>query len=94
MDLIISKTIPVLQKYHIKKASLFGSYARGEETVDSDVDILIEPPAKMTLFGLAGVKLDLEKILGKQVDVITYNSIHSLLKKYILPGQKIFYEER
>lgn len=94
MNLIISKTVPILQKYHVKKASLFGSYARGEETVDSDVDILIDPADKMTLFDLAGIKLDLEKILEKPVDVITYNSIHPLLRKYILPDQKIFYEKR
>lgn len=81
-----------MQKYNIKKASLFGSYARGEETEDSDVDILIEPPEKMTLFDLAGMKLDLEKLLDKSVDVVTYNSVHPLLKRYILPDQKTFYE--
>jgi predicted nucleotidyltransferase len=48
----------------------------------------------MTLFDFAGMKLDLEKRLKRSVDVITYKSVHPLLKKYILTNQKIFYEKR
>ncbi|PIY69099.1 hypothetical protein COY90_02425 [Candidatus Roizmanbacteria bacterium CG_4_10_14_0_8_um_filter_39_9] len=94
MNIDFSGTVSVFQKYHIKKASLFGSYARGEATVDSDVDVLIDPPERMTLFDLAGMKLDLEKILCKSVDVVTYNGLSPLLKKYILADQKVLYEKR
>jgi predicted nucleotidyltransferase len=94
MNLDFSGTVPVFQKYHIRKASLFGSYARGEATMESDVDVLIDPPEKMTLFDLAGMKLDLEKTLCKSVDVVTYNGLHPLLKKYVLADQKLLYEEK
>lgn len=84
---IKQKAIPILKEAGVTRSSVFGSYARGDEKGNSDIDILIEPPEKMSLLGLAGLKLDLEEIFGKEVDIITYNSIHPLLKKYILKDQ-------
>ena len=56
------------KKYGIKKIALFGSYARGEEKVDSDIDIaVIMPPKYSNLFSL---KEELEKDLKKRVDII------------------------
>jgi len=80
------KIIPVLLKYGVKKAALFGSYARGDQDEKSDVDILIEPPDGM---GLAIVRLrrDLEKSLDKKVDLVSYNGISRYLRKYILANQ-------
>ena len=61
------KTQPVL------KAWIFGSFARGEETKDSDVDILILPDKTQhfSLFTLSGMYEDLKEILGCEVDLIT-----------------------
>lgn len=61
------KTQPVL------KAWLFGSFARGEETKDSDVDILILPDKSQhfSLFTLSGMYEDLKELLGCEVDLIT-----------------------
>lgn len=84
---IKDKILPILKKEGVKRSAIFGSYVRGEERGDSDIDILIEPPKKMSLFDLAGLKLDLEEVLGREVDIITYNSIHPLLREYILKDQ-------
>ena len=83
---VTNSIIPVLQKYGVKKASLFGSYARGTADEKSDVDILIEPPEGM---GMAVVRLkrDLESSLNKKVDVVSYNGISRYLKKHILAHQ-------
>lgn len=61
------KTQPVL------KAWLFGSYARGEETSDSDIDILFVPDKSQhfSLFTLGGMYEDLKDLLGCEVDLIT-----------------------
>jgi len=59
------KTQPVL------KAWLFGSYSRGEQREDSDVDILIVPDQGVGLFKLSGMHLDLQDILKLRVDLIT-----------------------
>lgn len=87
LEQIKKKVIPILKKAGVKRSSLFGSYVRGEEKKNSDLDILIDAPEKMSLFDLAGLKIDLEEKLGKKVDVITYNSIHPLLKEHILRDQ-------
>ena len=76
-------SVPILKKNKVVKASIFGSYARGENKKTSDVDILIQPPKGMGL-GFVGLKLELEEKLGKNVDLITYKYIHPLLKKSIL----------
>ena len=60
------KTQPVL------KAWLFGSYARGEETPESDVDILVvfDRNARVSLIGHATMMLDLEDLLNRKVDLV------------------------
>ena len=60
------KTQPVL------KAWIFGSYARGEETADSDVDILVvfDRNARVSLIGHATMMLDLEDLLNRKVDLV------------------------
>lgn len=57
--------------YGIKKASLFGSYANGTATEESDVDLLLEfETVSVSLLKLAGIKLKLEQNIRKNVDVI------------------------
>ena len=80
---IKSKIIPLLRKNKVKKAGIFGSYVRGEQKKDSDIDILIEPPRGMG-FGFIRFERELSKELGKKVDLLTYNGIYHLLRKRIL----------
>jgi len=80
---IIPKIREVLKKNNVKKAGVFGSYVRGEEKKDSDIDILIEPP-KGIGFGFVRIQFELEDKLKKNVDLLSYGAIHSLLKKRIL----------
>ncbi|OGZ84320.1 MAG: hypothetical protein A2599_02095 [Candidatus Staskawiczbacteria bacterium RIFOXYD1_FULL_39_28] len=87
---IKKKISPILKKNGVKKAAIFGSYARGEEKKRSDVDILIKYKYdNKSYFDLVGLQLELEKKLKKKVDLLTYDSIHPLLKKSILEDEKI-----
>jgi len=81
--------IKVLKKYGVKRAALFGSIARGEATKDSDIDLLIEFEERKSLLDLVGLKLELQELLGREVDIITYKSIHPLLKERILNEQVV-----
>jgi hypothetical protein len=81
--------VDILKKSGVKKASLFGSIVRGKATQKSDVDILIEFKGKKSLFDLVRLKMNLEDALGKKVDLLTYNSLHPLLKKKILDEQEV-----
>jgi hypothetical protein len=79
--------LPLLERYGVRRASLFGSVARGDDTPDSDIDILVELPDNASLLELAGLKIDLEEVLHRDVDVLTYDSLHPLLRDRILREQ-------
>ncbi|NLK00700.1 MAG: nucleotidyltransferase family protein [Clostridia bacterium] len=70
----------IASKYGVQNIRVFGSIARGEETVNSDLDILVKFEQGRSLFDLIDLKYDLEDLLEREVDVITENSIHWYLK--------------
>ena len=84
---VTRKVLPVLKEAGVTKSSLFGSYVRGENRADSDVDILVELPKGNSLLDLVRLEKKLEKALGKKVDLLTYNSVHPLLKDHIKKDQ-------
>jgi uncharacterized protein len=77
------KIVGVLKKNGIKKAGIFGSYARGEQGKKSDIDIVIQPTKDMG-FAFFGLALELEEKTGKRVDLVTYKSLHPMIKEQIL----------
>src|SRR5689334_12234311 len=87
LEKIKEQVLPVLKKADVTKAALFGSYVRGDNTKKSDIDILVDLPRGKTLLDLVGLEQDLQEILHKKVDVVTYNGIHPLLKDHILRYQ-------
>ena len=84
-----NKIVPLLRRHDVKRASVFGSFVRGEEKEDSDVDLLVEFEGEKSLLDLVGLKMELERALRRKVDVLTYNSLHPLLKDRILQEQKV-----
>jgi len=83
INLIKSKVIDILKKNNIKKAGIFGSYARGEQKNNSDIDLLIEPNKGMG-FEFFGMNDLLEKKLGKKVHLVTYKYISPHIRKNVL----------
>jgi hypothetical protein len=83
------KILPILRRYDVARAAIFGSIARGESTERSDIDLLVEFKGQKSLLDLAGLKIALEELLKTKVDVLTYNSLHPLLKDKILSEQKV-----
>lgn len=79
------KIIEVLKKNNVKRAGIFGSYARGEQKKNSDVDIIVEFDG--SLFDFVGLKLELEKRLKKKVDLVEYAAIKPRIKNYILSDE-------
>jgi len=75
---------PILRERGVLRAGVFGSYARGEESSGSDLDLLVELPPGSSLLDLVGLQLDLAEELGVEVDAHTYRSLHPLLRDRIL----------
>ena len=76
----------------ISKAYLFGSYARGEETSLSDVDLRLEVSDNFTLFDLTEIAYNLEEKLNKKVDIITSGNLDELLYEEIKKEEICIYE--
>ncbi len=79
--------LEVLRRHEIVRASVFGSVARGEATTGSDLDLLVEFPPGKSLFALVELKQELAETLGIEVDVVTYRSLHHLIKDRVLAEQ-------
>ena len=79
----------------VKKVYIFGSYARNEETPDSDVDILVDldPQARVGGFQFGGMLEDLKDILFKDVDLLTHDSISKYILPYVEKDKVLIYEK-
>ena len=75
---------PILEeRYFVKRIGIFGSYARGEQKKESDVDIIVEFTSPVG-FKFIELKLYLEEILDKKVDLVTPNALKPQIKESVL----------
>ncbi len=84
---IAQKVVPILKEAGVKRASVFGSTARGDSRKNSDIDLLVDFPANKSLFDFAGLQLDLEEALGKKVDLVEFETIKPRIRDQILSEQ-------
>ncbi len=84
----------VLAQYDVSEAYLFGSFARGEQTPDSDIDLRLVCGDAMTFGTLYELSHELEKELGRKVDIITNPPEHmrTALRKSIEQDKVLVYE--
>lgn len=75
----------LVEKFGVSEIALFGSYARGEESKESDVDILVDFKEGYKNFdNYMELKFYLEEILGKEVDLVIKSAIKPRIKTFIL----------
>ena len=95
----IQELIPQIQLFMgsqpIKRAWLYGSCSRGEETSQSDIDILVEYDsrvAKLSLMKISGIMLQLEKLLCRRIDMVGADDILPFAKKNADKDKILIYE--
>jgi predicted nucleotidyltransferase len=89
----INIIINTLKPFNPTKIGIFGSYSRGENTENSDVDILYQFENVIGLFSLMKLKEDLEKKLNKKVDLISEKYVHPKMKPHIINDLKVIYDQ-
>ena len=68
--------LAIAERHGAREVRVFGSFARGEATDTSDVDVLVSTTAHTSPWFPAGLKLDLEQLLGRRVDVVTEDGLY------------------
>jgi len=86
-NIIISTIMP----FHPLRIGIFGSVARGENTDNSDIDILYQLKDAVGLFNLVRIKDNLEEKLNKKVDLVSEKHLHPKLKPQIMGDLEIIY---
>lgn len=81
------RVTPALRRHGVVRAGVFGSAARGEARAASDLDVLVEFEAGRTLFDLVDLREELTRLLGREADVVTYQSLHPRLRERVLRDQ-------
>ena len=87
------KLVELCQRYRVRELSLFGSAVRGEMRAESDIDLLVEllPNAKVDLVEYAGLMLDLSKLLGRKVDLVSKRGLKPLIRASVLGEARLLY---
>ena len=76
----------------ISYLALFGSYARGEQKPDSDLDLLVNFKKPVDFFELYDIEQELARTLDKKIDLVTVNGLNRHIKPYIQRDLQVIYE--
>ena len=84
--------VPILKGYGVEKAAVFGSFARGDATENSDIDLLVKYKEGTSLFDVVRLQNRLEAELGRKVDLVSYDFIDKYIRERILKESISLYE--
>ncbi|MHB8126576.1 MAG: nucleotidyltransferase family protein [Desulfitobacteriaceae bacterium] len=90
------KTIvePIARKYSVERIYLFGSYARGNITENSDVDLRVDKGSLKGMFALCGLYTEIEEALQMKVDILTTGSLDNDFLHEIQKEEVLLYAEQ
>lgn len=74
----------IVAAHRAQNARVFGSVIHGEDTEDSDLDILIDPTSETTLMDVAAIQVELEELLGVSVDVLTPRALPEKFRNRVI----------
>lgn len=84
LNLKRSEVRQVIKNFRATNARVFGSVLRGQDTDNSDLDILVDPTAETTMFDIGAIRHELAKLLGVPVDVLTPNALPDKFRAEVL----------
>lgn len=89
---IFEKIAQMLKNRGAKKIAIFGSYVRGDEKLESDIDIIVEFSERKSLLDIVGIEQELSEALGIKVDLLTEKFISPYLVDRIKKEMVVIYE--
>lgn len=76
--------LEVAKRHGVTSIRVFGSVARGDDSPESDVDLLVTTGPEVSSWFPAGLVLDLQELLGRRIDVVTENGLNPLLRDQVM----------
>ena len=73
-------------RHRVSSVRVFGSALHGDDTADSDLNLLVEPTAQTTLMDIGAIRFELKQLLGMEVDVLTPNSLPASFRDQVARG--------
>jgi hypothetical protein len=89
---IYQKLIEIAHNHNITYLALFGSFARGTATPESDVDIAVRFEEPIDLLEFVGIQLEMEALLGRSVDLIPADDVYSFVRESMMQDLIVLYE--
>jgi len=90
----VNRLIEICRQNDLARIGVFGSMARGEATVQSDIDLLVEFSTRKSLLALVRLERELSTALGRKVDLLTEAAISPYLRQRIQRELQVIYEAR
>ncbi len=87
------KIVEICKRNDISYCAVFGSFARGEATETSDIDLLVRFSKPIGLFDFAGVEQELAEALGRKVDLATDKMIGKYIRESVFRDLKVIYDK-
>lgn len=84
--------VSVLEKYNVNTIGIFGSYARGVQRPDSDLDVMVNFKERKSLLTLLRIERELSETIGVKVDLLTEQSVSPYLVERIKSEMKVIYQ--
>jgi len=82
---VLKKNMPILEeKYKVRDIGIFGSYIKGKQKKESDLDILVEFEETIDLFSFVELENFLSELLGIKVDLVMKSALKPLIRNYIM----------
>jgi len=84
-----TEILALCQKYHASNVRVFGSVARGDNREDSDIDLLVEMPSRVSFLRLVSLHQELLDLLGRRVDIAIERNLPPLIREQALHEAKV-----
>lgn len=94
IEQIKQATVPILNRYGVVRAGIFGSHARDEAKEESDIDLLVRFDKAKSLLEIIRLEREISETLGKKIDLVTEPSLNKHIKDRVLNELKVFYERQ
>ena len=93
LDLGVERLAEVCERYGVRTLKVFGSFARGEATEKSDIDLLVTFVRPVGFFKLVALERELSRLLGRRVDLVTEGALSPYIRDKVMKAARVVWSD-